>query len=56
MLFSLFGEIALAAIGLLYVIDCYFDSCINLMEQMKNNDDEKEEDKKVLEAIKHMYS
>ena len=51
MLFSLFGEIALTIIGLLYVGNCWFDSFINLMVQMKNNDDIKLSD-----AAKRMYS
>ncbi len=52
MIFSLFGEIALTIIGLLYVGNCWFDSFINLMGQMKNN----EEEVKMSESIKHMYS
>ena len=52
MLFSLFGEIGLVVIGLLYVGNCWFDSFINLMEQVKNNDDEV----KLSESVKHMYS
>ena len=52
MLFSLFGEIGLAIIGLLYVGNCWFDSFINLMVQMKNN----EEEVKLSDAAKRMYS
>jgi len=53
MLFSLFGEIALTVIGLLYVLDCWFDSFISLAETSKNNDDE---DIKMSDAAKRMYS
>ena len=53
MLFSLFGEISLTIIGLLYVGNCWFDSFINMMAQLegKNNDDDK-----VPESVKRMYS
>ena len=54
MLFSLFGEIALTVIGLLYVLDCWFDSIISLAEQSKNNEEEKEV--KMTDAVKRMYS
>ena len=54
MLFSLFGEIALTVIGLLYVLDCWFDSCISFEETMKNNEEEKEV--KMTDAVKRMYS
>ena len=55
MLFSLFGEIALAVIGGLYVLDCWFDSFIDLMELTKT--DEKDDDKhEMSETAKRMYS
>ena len=54
MLFSLFGEIALTVIGLLYVADMWFDSFISLAEQSKNNEEEKEQ--KMTDAVKRMYS
>lgn len=52
MLFSLFGEISLTIIGFLYVLNCWFDSCMSLEESMKNN----EEDVKMSESAKRMYS
>ena len=52
MLFSLFGEIALSIIGLLYVGNCWFDSFVNLMETIKNNEDEV----KMSDEAKRMYS
>ena len=52
MLFSLFGEISLAVIGLLYVLNYWFDSCISFEEMMKN----KEEEVKMSESTKRMYS
>ena len=55
MIFSLFGEIGLITIGLLYVLDCWFDSCINLVELNKNNDAEAEA-KKLPDSVKHMFS
>ena len=55
MLFSLFGEIGLCVCGLLYVLDCWFDSCIDLMELTKT--DEKDDDKQEMsEIVKRMYS
>ena len=54
MLFSLLGEIGLIVIGTLYVIDCYFDSFINLIEVMTKNKDD--EDPPLTEAAKRMYS
>ena len=52
MIFTLFGEISLTVIGLLYVLNCWFDSFVNLMDTIKNND----EDVKLPDAVKHMYS
>ena len=54
MLFSLFGEIGLCIIGLLLVLDKWFDSYIDLMELMKNNDEDKDEP--MTDAAKRMYS
>lgn len=56
MLFSLFGEIALAVIGGLYVLDCWFDSFIDLMELMKTDDDKDDDKKEMSETAKRMYS
>ena len=55
MLFSLVGEIGLIVVGTLYVLDCYLDSLINLIDTMNKNNDE-EEDKKIPEFVKHLYS
>ena len=52
MLFSLFGEISLTVIGLLYVANMWFDSFITLAAQSKNN----EEEVKMTDAVKRMYS
>ena len=54
MLSSLFGEISLTIIGLLYVTNKWFNSFIDMMDLMKNNEnDEKQE---MSETIKRMYS
>ena len=53
MLFSYFGEFGLVLVGLLYVLDKWFDSYIDMMELTKNKDDEKEP---MPEAAKRMYS
>ena len=55
MLFSLVGEIGLIVIGTLYVLDCWVDSLINLMETVSKNNEE-EEAKKIPECVKHLYS
>ena len=55
MLFSLTGEIGLIVIGLLYVCNKWFDSFIDMLELVKNNNDEPKE-KELPEAFKHMYS
>lgn len=55
MLFSLFGEIGLVVIGALYVFDCWFNSFIDLMELMKNND-YNEDKHEMSETAKRMYS
>ena len=54
MLFSTIGEIGLIVIGLAYVLDCWFDSLINMIEITNKNNDEK--DKELPDSIKHMYS
>ena len=54
MLFSIVGEIGLMVIGTLYVIDCYLDSFINLLDVMAKNKDE--EEPPITEATKRMYS
>ena len=56
MLFSKLGEMLLFIVGILYVGDLYFDSCINLIEVTKNKEEEEEESKKTIEAIKHLYA
>ena len=54
MLFSIVGEIGLIVLGALWVIDCYFDSFINLLDTInKNNEDE---EPPLTEATKRMYS
>ena len=55
MLFSLVGEIGLIAIGTLYVLDCWFDTFINMMSIIKDTDDEQKQ-KEIPESAKHMYS
>ena len=56
MLFSLFGEISFSIIALLYVVDCFVDSFINLA-QIEKEKEEEEEDKKIAEeARKRMYT
>ena len=55
MLFSLFGEISFSIIALLYVVDCFVDSFINLA-QIEKEKEEEEEEKKIPESMKHMYS
>ena len=55
MLFSIFGEISLTIIGLLYVTNKWFNSFIDMMDLMKNNNEE-ENEKEMSESIKRMYS
>ena len=55
MLFSIFGEISLTIIGLLYVTNKWFNSFIDMMDLMKNNDDEHDK-QEMSETIKRMYS
>ena len=54
MLFSTFGEIGVCVVGLLWVLDLWFDSFISLMELMKNNSEDKEPP--MTETTKRMYS
>ena len=54
MILSLTGEIGLIVIGLLYVLDCWFDSFIDMMNIMKDVSDEKQ--KELPDSIKRLYS
>ena len=63
MLFSSIGEIGLIVIGLLWVTNKWFDSFIDLLEIVKNNNAsassaelEDQKDKELPEGLKHMYS
>lgn len=57
MLFSLFGEISLAVIGMLYVLDCWFDSFLEFVDMNKNDgNNDGEGDAKMSDSIKRMYS
>ena len=51
MLFSIVGEIGLIVVGVLYVLDCWFDSCIDLIETTKEG-----KEPEIPESVKHMYS
>ena len=53
MLFSIIGEIGLIIVAGLYVMDCWFDSFINLIEATKEKEEKQTE---LPESIKHMYS
>ena len=55
MLFSVTGEIGLIVIGLLYVANKWFDSFIDILELIKNNDND-EKEKEIPESLKHIYS
>ena len=55
MILSLVGEIGLIVVGTLYVLDCWFDSFINLMSIIKDNDEEQKQ-KEIPESVKHIYS
>ena len=55
MLFSRLFEILLFILGLLYVLNQWFDSFINLYETIKNHEEE-EEEKKIPESVKHLYN
>ena len=54
MLFSTFGEVGLCVVGLLYVLDLWFDSFISLIETMSNNSEDKTPP--MTESTKRMYS
>ena len=59
MLFSGPFEIGLIILGLLYVGDMYLDSFIRLFEitnDMEKDEQEKQEDDKLIKLTKHMYS
>ena len=56
MLFSVPAEICICICGLLYVMDKWFDSYINLMELMQNNDTDDEDKRPMSETVKRMYS
>ena len=51
MLFSLFGEVGIVVIGLLWVGNKWFNSFLDIVEVLKNN-----EQKEIPDAIKHLYS
>ena len=53
MLFSLVGEIGLIVISSLYVLDCWFNTFIDLIETMKNDDDKSPP---MSEEAKRLYS
>ena len=52
MLFSLFGEIGLFTIGILYVLDMWYDSYVNYIINVDKNNDDNE----LPESVKHMYN
>ena len=59
MLFSFAFEIGLIILGLLYVGDMYLDSFIRLFEitnDMEKDEQEKQEDDKLIKLTKHLYS
>lgn len=56
MLFSQTGEIGLILIGLIWAINKWFDSFIDLMDLIKNNNELDDENKEIPESVKHMYS
>ena len=53
MLFSIYGEVGLSICGLLYVLNKWFDSFIDLITIMKDNDDK---EPSMSESAKRMYS
>ena len=53
MLFSIYGEVGLCVCGLLYVLDKWFNSFIDLITLMKDND---EKEQPMSESAKRMYS
>ena len=54
MLFSLFGEISLTVIGLLYVFNLWFDSMMAMEQQQL--EDKNNNETKLSDAVKRMYS
>ena len=59
MIFSNLFELGLFILGLLYVGNMYFDSCVHLMEVMNDiNDDEKDKqhDEELKQLTQHIYS
>jgi len=55
MIFSLVGEIGFVIIGFLWVSNKWFDSFIDLIDIVKNNDSSNET-KELPESLKHIYS
>ena len=55
MLFSLTGEIGLLVIGFLWIGNKWFDSFIDLLNIMKDVNDEQKQ-KELPDSIKHIYS
>ena len=59
MIFDKFFEIGLLILGLLYVGNMYFDSCLHLLEianDMDEKEKEEEEEEELKKISKHMYS
>ena len=56
MILSLFGEIGLCLCGLLYVMDKWFNSFIDLIELMKDKDDKDDDKQEMTETMRNMYS
>lgn len=55
MIFSLVGEIGFVIIGFLWVSNKWFDSFMDLIDIVKNNDSSNET-KELPESLKHIYS
>ena len=55
MLFSTMFKVGLLVIGLLYVIDLYFDSVIHLIE-ISHDIEIEERSNTIPDSIKHIYS
>ena len=51
MLFSIVGEIGLIIVAGLYVMDCWFNSFLDLIEATKE-----EKENEIPESVKHLYS
>ena len=56
MLLSLFGEIGFVVIGALYVLDCWFDSFVSLLELMNDKNEKDDEKDEMSESARRMYS